>query len=174
MKSNSIFWVCAGMKSCAVTFQSKILYQHFHMVLFTTQQALTLDSVQRAKKVVSGSPGLVDIAIALVNSVLNLPDGQVKWTFKEFKLHKNCVINPAYQIEKVFGASWNEFWASTGQLKFARMASCKTDFPYTLLWLTRTFRLTVACVPDQRIYIRLFCSLSSIARFSDITLQSEI
>ena len=51
MKSNSIFWVCAGMKSCAVTFQSKILYQHFHMVLFTTQQALTLDSVQRAKKV---------------------------------------------------------------------------------------------------------------------------
>ena len=66
------------MKSCAVTFQSEILYQHFHMVLFTTQQALTLDSVQRAKKVVSGSPGLVDIAIALVNYVLNLPDGQVK------------------------------------------------------------------------------------------------
>ena len=63
------------MKSCAVTFQSKILYQHFHMVLFTTQQALTLDS---AKKVVSDSPGLMDFAIALVNSVLNLPDGQVK------------------------------------------------------------------------------------------------
>ena len=48
------------------------------MVLFTTQQALTLDSVQRAKKVVSDSPGLMDFAIALVNSVLNLPDGQVK------------------------------------------------------------------------------------------------
>ena len=79
------------MKSCAVTFQSKILYQHFHMVLFTTQQALTLDSVQRAKKVMSDSPGLMDFAIApLVNSVL---------------LHKNCVINPAYQTEKVFGAS---------------------------------------------------------------------
>ena len=43
-----------------------------------------------------------------------------------------------------------------------------------LLWFTRTFRLTVACVPDQRIYIRLFCSLSSIAEFSDIILQSEI
>ena len=128
MKSNSIFWVCAGMKSCAVTFQSKILYQHFHMVLFTTQQALTLDSVQRAKKIVSDSPGLMDFAIALVNSVLNLPDGQVKWSFKEFKLRKNCVINPAYQIEKVFGASWNEFWASTYQLQFARMASCKTDY----------------------------------------------
>ena len=30
---------------------------------------------QRAKKVVSDSPGLVDFAIGLVNSVLNLPDG---------------------------------------------------------------------------------------------------
>ena len=31
----------------------------------------------RAKKVVSDSPGLVDFAIGLVNSVFNLPDGQV-------------------------------------------------------------------------------------------------
>ena len=35
------------------------------------------ESVQRAKKVVSDSPGLVDFAIGLVNSVFNLPDGQV-------------------------------------------------------------------------------------------------
>ena len=33
--------------------------------------------VQSAKKVVSDSPGLVDFAIRLVNSVFNLPDGQV-------------------------------------------------------------------------------------------------
>ena len=33
--------------------------------------------VQRAKKVVSDSPGLVDFAIGLVIFVLNLPDGQV-------------------------------------------------------------------------------------------------
>ena len=33
---------------------------------------------QRTKKVVSDSPELVDFAIGLVNSVLNLPDGQVK------------------------------------------------------------------------------------------------
>ena len=33
---------------------------------------------QRAKKVASHSPGLVDFAIGLVNSVLNLPDGQAK------------------------------------------------------------------------------------------------
>ena len=32
---------------------------------------------QRAKKVVSDSPGLVDFAIGLVNSVFNLPDEQV-------------------------------------------------------------------------------------------------
>ena len=35
-------------------------------------------SSQRAKNLVSDSPGLVDFAIGLVNSVLNLPDGQVK------------------------------------------------------------------------------------------------
>ena len=50
---------------------------------------------QCAKKVVSDSPGLVDFAIGLMNSVLNLPDGQVMF-FEEFKLQKNCVNNLAY------------------------------------------------------------------------------
>ena len=49
-------------------------------------------SVQRAKKVVSDSPGLV----GLVNSVLNLPDRQVKY-FEELNLQKNCEINSAHQ-----------------------------------------------------------------------------
>ena len=40
-------------------------------------------SNQRAKKVVSDSPGLVDFSIGLVNSVFNLPDGQVMF-FEEF------------------------------------------------------------------------------------------
>ena len=40
--------------------------------------------IQRAKKVVSNSPGLVDFAIGLVNSVFNLPNGQVMF-FEEFK-----------------------------------------------------------------------------------------
>ena len=40
----------------------------------------------------SGSPGLVDFAIGLVNSVFNLPDGQLNF-FEEFKLQKNCEIN---------------------------------------------------------------------------------
>ena len=40
--------------------------------------------LQRAKKVLSDSPGLADFAIGLVNSVINLPDGQVNF-FEEFK-----------------------------------------------------------------------------------------
>ena len=40
--------------------------------------------MQRAKKVVSDSLGLLDIAIGLVNFVFNLPDGQVMF-FEEFE-----------------------------------------------------------------------------------------
>ena len=61
---------------------------------------------QRAKKVVSDSPGLVDFAIGLVNSVINLPDGQVKFFLgiqEESILQKSCKINSADQ--NVFGAS---------------------------------------------------------------------
>ena len=47
---------------------------------------------QRAKKVVSDSPGLVDFVIGLVNSVLNLPDGQVK-IFRRIKITKYCKTN---------------------------------------------------------------------------------
>ena len=49
----------------------------------------------RAKKVMSDSR-------ELVNSVLNLPDGQGKY-FEEFNLQKNCEINSAHQ--KIWGAS---------------------------------------------------------------------
>ena len=58
--------------------------------------------MQRAKKVVSNSLGLVDFAIGLVNSVLNLPNGQVKY-FEKFNLPKNCEINSAHK--KIWGAS---------------------------------------------------------------------
>ena len=49
----------------------------------------------------------MDFAIRLVNSVFNWPDGQVKF-FEEFKLQKNCEINPAHQtfwglVEMMFG-----------------------------------------------------------------------
>ena len=42
-------------------------------------------SYQSAKKVMSHSPGLVDFAIGLVNSVPNLPDGQAK-IFRKIKI----------------------------------------------------------------------------------------
>ena len=58
--------------------------------------------IQRAKKVLSDSSGLV-------NSVFNLPEGQVRF-FEEFELQKNCEIN--FACQKVFGASWNDIWAS--------------------------------------------------------------
>ena len=62
---------------------------------------------QHAKKVVSDSPGLVDFAIRLVSSVINLPDGQVKF-FEEFKLQKYCQINLLIKtflalVEMMFG-----------------------------------------------------------------------
>ena len=55
----------------------------------------------------SDSPGLVDFAIRLVNSVINLPDGQVS-VFEEFKLQKNCEISLLIKtffglVEMIFG-----------------------------------------------------------------------
>ena len=42
---------------------------------------------QPAKKVVSDSPGLVDFASGLVNSVLNFPEGQME-IFRRIKITK--------------------------------------------------------------------------------------
>ena len=63
--------------------------------------------LQCAKKVVSDSLGLVDFAMGLINSVINLPDGQVNF-FEEFKLQKNCEINLLIKtfwglVEMIFG-----------------------------------------------------------------------
>ena len=49
---------------------------HFQRTAHNTK--CTCTCMQCAKKVVSDSPGLVDFAIGLVNSVFNLPVGQVK------------------------------------------------------------------------------------------------
>ena len=60
-----------------------VMYQEsgIHQSLLAAKACLAnkgLYTMQRTKKVVSDNPGLVDFAIRLVNSVLNLPDGQVK------------------------------------------------------------------------------------------------
>ena len=46
--------------------------------------ASSLVSMQRAKKVVSDSLGLMDFVIGLMNSVFHLPNGQVMF-FEEFE-----------------------------------------------------------------------------------------
>ena len=67
---------------------SFFMYSCTHVLLLSTvqqQQANLICSccgVQR--KVVSDSLGLVDLVIRLVNSVFNLPDGQVMF-YKEFE-----------------------------------------------------------------------------------------
>ena len=57
-------------------------------------------SMQCAKKVVSDSPGRVDFAIGLVNSVLNLQDRQVK-NFEEFDLQRT--VKSMLLIKKFWG-----------------------------------------------------------------------
>ena len=58
-------------------------------------------NLQRAKKVASDSPGLVDFDIGLVFFVLNLPDGQVLF-FGEIQITERLLsILP---IKKGFGA----------------------------------------------------------------------
>ena len=55
----------------------------------------------------SDSPRLVGFAIGLVNSVINLPDGQVKF-FEESKSERNCEISLLIKtflglVEMMFG-----------------------------------------------------------------------
>ena len=78
-------------KTKAFTFCSRSVQINFHRTLiFVTLRVFDVVSgcnMQRAKKVVSDSPGLVDFAIGLVNFVLNLPDGQAK-IFLRIKITK--------------------------------------------------------------------------------------
>ena len=65
------------------------------------QQNFDSDPVCKESSVLY-SPGLVDFAIRLVNSVVNLPDGQVR-SFEQFEQQNNYEINSARQ--KASGAS---------------------------------------------------------------------
>ena len=58
---------------------------------------------QRAKKVMSDSPGLVDFAIGLVIFVLNLPDGQVLFFLGDIgqeKLEKWLFLDKNYGLTR--------------------------------------------------------------------------
>ena len=69
-----IFSTCLNLRYCKTSNKKTFNLSKLQYLL---QNKLNTD-VQRAKKLASDSPGLVDFAIGLVNSVLNLPDGQVK------------------------------------------------------------------------------------------------
>ena len=80
---------------CAIEKQSLFnFYIHLITVLLDFERApqnsrlISILHFQHGLKGVSDSSWLVDIAIGLVNSVLNLPNGQVI-KFEEFKLQKN-------------------------------------------------------------------------------------
>ena len=62
-------------------------------------QTLPVD-YQRAKKVVSDSPGLVDFAIGLVNFVFNLPDGQVIFLSNS---NKGRTVKSILQVKTILG-----------------------------------------------------------------------
>ena len=64
------------------TFLAVLSYGTIYLYIYVVPTFESVD--QRAKKVVSDSPGLVDFAIGLVNSVFNLPDGQVMF-YEEFE-----------------------------------------------------------------------------------------
>jgi len=57
---------------------------------------------QCAKEVMSYSLGLVDFAIRPVNSVFNLPNGQVMF-FEQFEWQKNREINIILLVTKLLG-----------------------------------------------------------------------
>ena len=72
----------------------------------------------------SDSPGLVDFAIGLMNFVLNLPDGQVKF-FEEIRLQKFCSSNVLGLVEMTFGLVYASFSLPEWQaLKMTFFAPC--------------------------------------------------
>ena len=66
-----------------------------------------LGYAQRAKKVVSDSPGLADFAIGLVNSVLHLPDGQVQCSLRNSPYRRTVKSKILWvAVKMTFFAPW--------------------------------------------------------------------
>ena len=90
----------------------------------------------------SDSLGLLNFAIGLVNSVINLPDGQVKF-FEEFRLQENCEINLLIKpflgpVEMMFGLVNVSFsltkWQAVKMTFFApRVAFTEKESFYSIL-----------------------------------------
>ena len=76
---------------------------------YAVKRGFTITNVQRAKKVVSDSPGLVDFAIGLENYVLELIRRASEF-FWGLQIREELWNQSARQ--NVFGASWKDVWAS--------------------------------------------------------------
>ena len=73
-----------------------IVYRKQNFIISDTFMACT----QRAKKVVSDSPGLVDFVIGLVNSVFNLPNEQVMFLSNS---NKRRTVKSILLVKKLLG-----------------------------------------------------------------------
>ena len=76
---------------------------------YAVKRGFTITNVQRAKKVVSDSPGLVDFAIGLENYVIELIRRASEF-FWGLQIREELWNQSARQ--NVFGASWKDVWAS--------------------------------------------------------------
>ena len=76
------------------------------------------------------SPGLEDFAIGLVNSVFNLPDGQVSFFWRNSNNRRTVKL--ILLVKKFLGLVEMTSGASKCWLQLARMASCENDFLCTL------------------------------------------
>ena len=75
---------------------------------------LRINFWQRAKKVVSDIPGLVDFAIGLVISILNLPDGQIKFFGR-------IQITDELKPMLIITATWNLFFRGKYSFSFVQI-----------------------------------------------------
>ena len=80
-----------------------VIHVHVPLILTGVGWSLYFICVQRAKKVVSDSPGLADFAIGLVNSVLHLPDGQVQCSLRNSPYRRTVKSKILWVVEMTFG-----------------------------------------------------------------------
>ena len=83
---------------------SQLVSKHVQMIVYRKQNFIISDTfmacTQRAKKVVSDSPGLLDFVIGPVNSVFNLPDRQVMFLSNS---NKGKTVKSILLVKKLLG-----------------------------------------------------------------------
>ena len=82
MKIASSYWEVQVIEDSS--YRESTVHSIIHWINYYPADKVQGNQLQRAKKVVSDGQGLMDFAIGLVNSVLDLPDGQVMF-LEEFK-----------------------------------------------------------------------------------------